>query len=283
MNLQSLPQGQQSLQDFINQIPFGIKLVTIITFVVYLINLLFNDLFTNCFIDQPLKVFQGYQIWRLFFTQFIENLFGLIIMPLFICMNLSDLEKTIGTVVFLLDFFFKSFLIQVIFLILSLIIQNNNYPSKGLWNVYVVYISLQCFANPEQLRSLFFFPCVLPSKYIPYGLVMIGFMMSQSFDPIAALILAYVESYYFNFMIFRPSQHFIQRLENSFLFKKASSRQDFFVMTQNLQGNPSTQQQQLPVRQVEEYQGKGIQIGGSTNFDNIVIDNNDQFQQDDSK
>ncbi|CAD8042847.1 unnamed protein product [Paramecium primaurelia] len=283
MNLQSLPQEQQSLQGFINQIPFGIKLVTIITFVVFLINTLFDDQFTKCFQDQPLKVFQEYQIQRLFFTQFIESIFGLIIMPLFICMNLSDLEKTIGTVVFLLDFFFKNFMIQVIFLILSLITLNNIKPSQGLWNVYIVYISLQCFANPDQLRSLFFFPCVVPSKYIPYGLVMIGLIMNQNIDSIAALILAYVEANYYNFMIFRPSQHFIKRLENSFLFKKAMSRQDFFVMTQNLQGNPSTQQQQLPVRQAEEYQGKGIQIGGSTNFDNIVIDNNDQFQQDDSK
>lgn len=31
-----------------------------------------------------------------------------------ICMNLADLEKTLGTVVFLCDFFFKSFMIQVI-------------------------------------------------------------------------------------------------------------------------------------------------------------------------
>ncbi|CAK66518.1 unnamed protein product (macronuclear) [Paramecium tetraurelia] len=278
MNIQNSPQGQQTIQGFINQVPFGIKLLTIITLIVFFINALFDGFFTNYFIDTPIKVFQNFQLWRLFFTQFIENLFGAILMPIFICMSLSDLEKTLGTVVFILDFFFKSFMIQVIYLILSLIIQNNNLPSRGLWNVYLVYLSLQCFANPNQLRSFFFFPCVLPAKIIPFLLVLMGVFMSQSFDPIAALILAYIEANYFNFMIFRPSQQLIQKLENGFLFRNVKSRSDFFVMTQNLQGRPQNQAD-LPVQHVEEYQEKGIQIGSSLGFDNIETNNKQTFQQ----
>ncbi|CAD8210854.1 unnamed protein product [Paramecium octaurelia] len=282
MNIRNSPQGQQTIQGFINEIPFGIKLLTIITLIVFFINVLFDGFFAKQFIDIPIKVFQDFQLWRLFFTQFIESLFGAILMPLFICMSLSDLEKRIGTVVFILDFFFKSFLIQVIYLILSLIIQNNNIPSKGLWNVYLVYLSLQCFAEPNQLRRLFFFPCDLPAKIIPFLLVLIGFLMSQSFDPIAALILAYIEANYFNFMIFRPSQRFIQKLENGFLFRDVKSRSDFFLLTENLQGRPQNQAD-LPVQHVEEFQEKGIQIGSSLNFDNVETNNNNQTQQDNLK
>ncbi|CAD8100749.1 unnamed protein product [Paramecium primaurelia] len=278
MNVPLLPQEQQRTYNFISKVPFGIKILIIITLYVYLINLCFKDIFKTYFMDVPYKVLYEYQLWRLFFTQFIEQLFGLIIMPYFMCMNLSDIEKRLGTVVFLIDFFFKSFMIQVIFLIISLIINNISIPSYGLWNVYFVYVSLDCFKNPDSLRTIFLCPCVFPAKYTPFVLFIFGQLISQSYDITAAFILLCVEAYFFNFMILRPSQQFIQKLENSFLFRCFKSRSDFYIMTQNLQVN-SSYSSVLPVQYVQEFSGKGIQIGGTLNFDTTESINNYQYQE----
>ncbi|CAD8196380.1 unnamed protein product [Paramecium pentaurelia] len=285
MIVQFFQQGLQGVQDFISQAPFGIKLLTIITLNVYLINFLFKDIFSIYFMDFPFKVLYKYQIWRLFFTQFIEQKLGLILVPYFMCKNLSDVEKNLGTVVFLIDFFFKSFMIQVfllsnqvIFLIISIITNKIYIPSFGLWNVYFVFVSLECFKNPDSFRTIFLCPCIFSAKYTPYFLFIFGQLISQSYDITAAFILLCVETYFFNYMILRPSQQFIQKLENSFLFRCFKSRSDFFIMTQNLQVN-SSYQSELPVQHFQEFSGKGIQIGGTLNFDTIETINNYQYQE----
>ncbi|CAD8124718.1 unnamed protein product [Paramecium sonneborni] len=279
MNINQLPQGEQNATDFLNRIPIGNKIITIITIFVFLINSLFDQIFTYYFLNIPELVFHGFQLQRLFFTQFIEGFFGLILMPIFFIMNFSDLEKTLGSVVFLIDFFIKGFLVQIIFLILSLIIQNDSMPSYGLMNLFIVYLSLQCFANPEQLRTFCFFPCLVPSKYIPFIFVLFGFFMKHSIDPVAAIILALIEAKYFNFMIFRPTQQFIQTIENSIIFSSLKQRSDFHLINQDFQIGSSNQQEK-PATKTQEFQGQGNQIGTSINFDNIVISDTEQFQQD---
>lgn len=65
--------GLKSIFDFIVKTPFGIKLITIITVVVYLINLFCQNIFTYWFIDNPILVLKKHQYWRMFFAQFIEG------------------------------------------------------------------------------------------------------------------------------------------------------------------------------------------------------------------
>ncbi|CAK58762.1 unnamed protein product (macronuclear) [Paramecium tetraurelia] len=280
MNFRTYSQADTSCAGFINQIPLGIKIILLLLISATLVDALFSGIFTYWFQDLPLKIFKGFQLWRLFFTQFIESLFGVMFMIYIFSTSVVNTEKKLGTVVFLLDFFFKNFMIQVVFLILSLIIQVYTIPSRGLWNIYLVYLSLQCYANPEGLVRIWFFPCQLPGKYVPIIYGLIGFAMNQSYDPIAALIFGYIEAKFFNSMMFRPSQSFIKKIENSNFLKRLVTREDFHLMQQNLDLNP-TEEKEMSERE-RSFQGKGIKIGGGDNFnfENIIVDNSEYCDQD---
>ncbi|CAD8206819.1 unnamed protein product [Paramecium octaurelia] len=285
MNFRTYSQSDNSCWGFLNQIPFGIKIILILLTAVTLINTLCSEKFTYWFEDLPSKVFEDFELWRLFFTQFINSYLSAMFMFFIFCTQVVDLEKKLGTVVFLLDFFFKNIMIQITFLILSLIVQIYSIPSRGLWNFYLVYISLQCYANPEQLIKILFLPCQLPGKYLPFVYALIGLAVNQNYDSIAALIFAYIEAKFFNSMMFRPSQSFIKKIENSHLMKGIRIREDFYLMTENLQSYPT---KELPERDQEYqgriFQGQGVQIGGNNiNLENIVIDDSEQFEEDDTE
>ncbi|CAD8127133.1 unnamed protein product [Paramecium sonneborni] len=278
MNIHQLPQQQQSSYDP-RLCPLAIKIITITTVLIYLVNYFFDNIFNKWFMDIPYLVIENYEIQRLFFTQFIENLFGIIIMPFLFYCNVQDIEKSLGTVVFLIDFFIKNFLIQFIFQIFALIIQNNNMYSYGLWNVLFVYISLSCFANPNETRSLvllpwYFIPFQMTSKYIPFVWMGIHLLFNRNLDSFAALLLIIIEIKCFKFMIFRPSQIFIQKLENSCFFRCFKKRTDFFAIQQDFKARqPNQVQEQRPIPQVQPFSGQGIQIGANINFDNLNINN----------
>jgi hypothetical protein len=67
----------------------------------------------------------------------------------------TSLERTLGSVYFILDFILKNIFTQIIYVALSfllnIIIEGKwlMIPSYGLWNTAMIYITLRSLSNPE--------------------------------------------------------------------------------------------------------------------------------------
>lgn len=80
------------------------------------------------------------------------------------------LEKSLGTILFSIDFMFKNFLIQLINFMIVLILNfffrmGTDSPSTGLFNIVILYMSLRCFSDPESSSNFLCFPVMLKNKY----------------------------------------------------------------------------------------------------------------------
>ena len=121
-----------------NGIPLFIKVIILITLLLYILNILFSSI-SLYLSNVPYNTIYNYQIWRLFTTSLITTrIVNIIFAIIFWVKYASNLEAAIGTIKYSLIFIMNSILIQIIytllFFIISLIIKNEKILSLKINN-----------------------------------------------------------------------------------------------------------------------------------------------------
>ncbi|KAL4439357.1 hypothetical protein ABPG74_017020 [Tetrahymena malaccensis] len=248
-------------------VPFGTKLIYYITLGLFFLNM-FTGIYKYLYNSPDLIL--GFQLWRMFTTQFVDEMMGTIFGLLSITFTAIALERSIGTVTFILDFMFKNFLIQLLNFIILITLNlafktGTSIPSYGLFNIVILYMSLRSFSDPETSSNFMCFPIQIKNKFQPFAILLFFTLLSGSlrFDFVAAVILGYVEVKFYGGMMLRLSEQRIASLKNNFIFKPMTTRSDFVEQGGSFLVQTSAQNQnQQPAPSNSNFSGRGVSIGG---------------------
>lgn len=270
-------------------IPFFNKLLLILTFIFYILNLLIKNI-SFYFSNIPYFTIFYFQLWRIITTVFIStNLFKLILGLIFWIKYASSLESSIGTIKYMIIFYMNTLFIQIIFCIfnysiMKLLKKDNSYllnkvSSKGIINNSLLgnilcELTLLCISNPETPNKLFLIPFIIKAKYYPFTLFII-FTIIDSFkidlEIVSGILYAYIY-YYFLKNFLKISDNFAQKIEDSFCSQTIIELNSFVSISNINNGNPisimnvSVNQIKIDINRDNETEemniNKGVTISG---------------------
>ena len=262
--------------------PFFVRLIFTSTITLYLIS--FFTPYINFFlVNIPYYSIFYFQIWRFATTSLITtNLLSIVLSLLFWTRNSVHSERNMGTVKYMLNFFFNCICIQLIYtitlLLISLIIRSKSpllskalfgtIRNSGLWPILMCEITLRCLSNPEQEVGFFFFPCRFKAKYYPLILIGIFTLLSNfniDFEILSGVGFGFLYHYYLK-KKFEITDVFSLKAENSIFCRWMKNKNGFIPI-----GNAEAAV--LPVNIVQintnsgfkAFKGKGIAVGSSDN------------------
>ena len=265
-----------------NGTPFLNKAIIAGVCALYLLNLFTNDALFYLLADIPSKTLKSFQIWRIF-TAFIihPNFLSVLFCLLSLVSESCRLEKVLGTSAFLVDVIIKNIEIQIFYLFIIFILhfplpELFYAPSYGLWDLVMVYITIRSASNPEQPTQFLCLPIIIKSKYYPICIILLFSLISMTpLSLLAALIVGYLETYFFNGLMIRLSRSKAVWLENK-LFGCFKIRPDF-ISAENLDspyylGDNSfanvrapANNSNVPSSNNNYMGGRGVAIGGAPN------------------
>jgi membrane associated rhomboid family serine protease len=279
----------------IDNMPLFIKIVVFSTIILYIINL-FIPYVAYFLADIPYFTIFYVQIWRLITTSFITtNILSIIFSLFFWFREAVKVEKSTGTIkymlIFLMNTFFINILYCVLMLLISLIIQNKSVlllkvtqrgvKNDGLWPIMLCELTLLCLSNPEANMKLFLFPCVIKAKYYPLLLFLVFTIISGfsiDFENICGIGFGFLYHYYLKSRI-KITNNFVMKIENSFLFKWMKNKRGFVgvggmsvpvlqnnlenVRNVNISGNSRSNQKSFT-----PFGGKGTAVGSNSESSN---------------
>lgn len=292
---QAMPnqQNQQSCGDQIKawwqSVPFFNKFIISLCTLLFIVNLVYGGGLYNALSDKPSKTLENFQLWRTFTAWMIHrDILDLLFCAISFFPESLRLEKVCGTTAFIFDFLMKNLEIQFVFLLLSTILRFIYFPlsnltSSGLWDMVMLFITIRSASNPEQPTPFLCFPVVIKSKYYPFLIIILFSFLSQApVSLISALLVGYLETYFFNGMLIRISRSKAMWIEDK-LFSYFKGRPDFisaqvldspyFNQERNYGGNiqavnapPASNNSNLNVMG-----GRGVSIGsGPSNVNNNI-------------
>ena len=282
-------------KNFVNRIidnmPLFIKIVVFSTIILYIINL-FIPYVAYFLADIPYFTIFYAQIWRLITTSFITtNILSIIFSLFFWFREAVKVEKSTGTIKYMLIFLMNTFFINILYcllmLLISLIIQNKSVlllkvgergvKNDGLWPIMLCELTLLCLSNPEANMKLFIFPCVIKAKYYPLLLFLVFTIISGfniDFENICGIGFGFLYHYYLKSRI-KITNNFVMKIENSFLFKWMKNKNGFIgvggmsvpvlqnnlenVRNVNISGNITNKQKSFT-----PFRGKGTAVGSNS-------------------
>ena len=301
------------LNSFIEGLPFFVKWFMFLTLIFFLINL-FTPYIAFYLANIPYFTIFHCQIWRLFTTAFITTGLINIIFSLLIFYRYSiSIERDIGTIKYMLNFFRNCFFIEIIYCLfvslISLIIRNTillkmkltlgGVRNDGLWPILMCEITLFCLSNPERDMRFFFFPCVFKAKYYPLVLFGIFTLLSNfniDFEILSGIAFGFLCHYYLKNKI-EISNQFALKVENSFLCKWMKNKKGFVSISKpgspeipaNLE-NITNSNNNTSSHSFEAFKGKGVTVGSDENitrdnvdYSNLAARNNEDNNSTDSK
>lgn len=288
--------------------PLFVQFIIVCTLVLYVLNL-FLPFISLIFADIPYFTVFYFQIWRLFTSVLMTTgIFSIIFGFIFWVREASSLERSMGTIKYLLVFFINSVLIQVIYCVMmgfiALLFRNINIMktklsiggvrNEGLWPIIMSEITLLCMSNPEAGMHFFFFPCEIKAKYYPFVLFGIFTLLSNfhiDFEVLSGILYGVLYHFYLKNHL-QISDSFVQKLENHSLFKWMTMKNSFIfsnsigpcIPIDNLSRGSSSSG-------FSAFKGKGISVGSSpdtgkngysninanpnVNLNNSIIETND--------
>jgi membrane associated rhomboid family serine protease len=232
-NFQQGENGEQiSCKDRIKQawsgVSFFVRFIMVTTVSLYILSWILP--LEKNLSNIPKYTIKSFHIWRLIssvlMTASIFNIFFAFIswVP-----DAIRLENSSGTVRYCLNFFLNSFLIQVLYSVMMLLISiifgegALTLPSSGLWPLIMAEITILCLINPDQQVKMFFIPYSFRAKYYPWALF--GFFtllnFNLQFDILSGIFYGYIMYYYLR-SILQISDNFIVKCENNFIFRSLS-------------------------------------------------------------
>ena len=228
---------KNQILNFISSIPFCIRFLLSINLIFYIFS--FSITFSFYLANIPYYTILRFQIWRLITANLLSTGLLNIIFAIFFWLPQSiNLERSIGTVRYMMNFFVNSFFIQFLYslflVILSIIFKtsillkkihydtrSNMYfiESDGLWPYIMMEMTILCLVNPEKDINVLCFFSSIKSKYYPIVLLVVLSFINCSIrlDLFAGVAYGFIYSYYLkNFLDF--NEQTIEKLEDSFLF-----------------------------------------------------------------
>jgi membrane associated rhomboid family serine protease len=302
------------LNSFIDGLPFFVKWFMFLTLIFFIINL-FTPYIAFYLANIPYFTIFHCQIWRLFTTAFITTGLINIIFSLLIFYRYSiSIERDIGTIKYMLNFFRNCFFIEIIYCLfvslISLIIRNTillkmkltlgGVRNDGLWPILMCEITLFCLSNPERDMRFFFFPCVFKAKYYPLVLFGIFTLLSNfniDFELLSGIAFGFLCHYYLKNKT-EFSNQFALKLENSFLCKWMKNKKGFVSISNpgspeipaNLENITNSNNNNTSSHSFEAFKGKGVTVGSDENitrdnvdYSNLASRNNEDNNSTDSR
>ena len=233
-------------KNFIDSIPFCIKILLGSNLIFFCFCHFFIS-FSFAFANIPYYTILKFQIWRLLTSNFIStNFLNLIFVFFFWLPQSMNLERSIGTVRYMINFFVNSIFIQLLYDLFLLIFsifnssillkkiyydKNNNMEyieSDGLWPYIMMEMTILCLANPENEMNILCFSYPIKSKYYPLILFVILTVCNFTikFDLIAGILYGCIYVYYLrNYLDF--DEQTIEKIEGSFLFNYTKNYPSF--------------------------------------------------------
>ena len=233
-------------KNFIDSIPFCIKILLGSNLILFCFCFFFIP-FSFALANIPYYTILRFQIWRLVTSNFIStNFLNLIFVIFFWLPQSMNLERSIGTVRYMINFFVNSIFIQLLYDLFLLIFsifnssillkkiyydKNNNMEyieSDGLWPYIMMEMTILCLANPENEMNILCFSYPIKSKYYPLILFVILTVCNFTikFDLIAGIVYGCIYVYYLrNYLDF--DEQTIEKIEGSFLFNYTKNYPSF--------------------------------------------------------
>lgn len=156
------------LKDWWGSLTWFVKFLIASCVAVYVLDLFFfQGYLTYAFVNIPQKTIFSFNIWRLFTAGFVHgSIINLLISLYSIYRYVVRLERDMGTVYLIIDFFVKQALLQIVFSIMVIFLNYTIFPgalfySLGLWTMVILYISIDSFSNPEEETMFLCFPVAI--------------------------------------------------------------------------------------------------------------------------
>ena len=242
-------QNKSNCKTLCQVIPLFIKIMTLITIILYTINtFIFNISFYISNI--PFYSIYKYQIWRLFSTSLMNTSIINIILSLVLWIQFGSLlENSTGTLLYLFIFIINSSFIQILYSLLififSLIIKDKNIlklkivnngsvDNCGIWPYIASELTLLSLSNPNEIIKLFFFP-EIKAKFYPIIVFLIFGLCNNliiDFEVFCGILYAFI----YNFLIknkLKISKKFIKKLENTRCIKCFMKFGGFIIIKTN--------------------------------------------------
>lgn len=184
-----------------SKVPLFSRFIVYSSITIYILSWIVLDI-VLFFCNIPQYTLFEYRIWTLFTTVFVNlNIFTLIF-ALWSWLEISSkFETRNGTILFILNFFLNSVLIQSIYLTLTVFL-SILFPSllqklsAGLWPVIILLITLECLQNQETDYKLF--SLSIKQKYYPWLLLLFFTIVNQfaiQIDVLSGIIFGYLYHY----------------------------------------------------------------------------------------
>jgi len=220
--------GEKLKKVWDDDFPLFLRCFTLISLVLFIISFIKIFLgFIMALANIPLFTIQHFYLWSIFTSSFVNlSILNFIFGFLAFIPDAIVLERSNGTLKYMFTFFFHSFLIQILFIVLAYVIsivfsQITTIPSAGIWPMIIAQLTLKCLTNPDSKGNLFFIPIPIPAMFLPWALFLLftvlnGFSVFQT-DILAAILYGYL---YFYLLMERldklvVSNEFLIKCENS--------------------------------------------------------------------
>jgi membrane associated rhomboid family serine protease len=297
MNNNQDKSSAERIKDIIEGVPFFIRFILIMKIILFILNLLTN--YISFYLSNlPIYTIYHYQFWRLITTSFITtNLINMLIGFLIWIKDAISLEKSLGTIRYILIFITNSININLIYCFFMFIVEhfsNNkillrNEPliiykvnNSGIWPIIICEMTLLCLNNPDSQIKFLFKPCPIRAKYYPIFIIIILSLINKfriNFQILSGFLYGIIYYYIFQNRL-HISDEIIKKLENSFLckcllgiggFVSTDSITNYSAVSGDVNMMNSYDSHQSGF---SAFQGKGIQIG--SNHDYVAV--NEQGQ-----
>ena len=177
-----LAMGRMSRDFDWKQVPTGFYFLSLTMLTLFLLSLF--TILPEFLINYPeLTVFK-IQVWRVLFSYVcVKNIISLVI-SLLVIFSLSMTEETQrGTGRYMLQLFWRNLIIQLgvtFFGALLYLLFEMKVFSAGIWPVYFIYLTQQCYENPEGVTYFCMMPCPIKNKYYPILLLAIFTLLGSA-------------------------------------------------------------------------------------------------------
>ena len=236
IQINSVPMStRMSIKKLWNIVPLFIKLMSLSTMILCIINLFLNKI-SLLLSSIPLYTIYNLQIWRLFTTVFMTtNIINVLLGLAFWTREGSSLETRMGTMKYILIFFRNSFLIEILYSIImgiiSLILKNKNFLAEkinkkgavrncGFLPVIICEITLLCISNPNTKVKFLCIPWEFKAKYYPI-IWFVVFCCANTYhndiEIFTGILYALLYRYSLRKFIIIPDS-FIEKMENNCCF-----------------------------------------------------------------
>ena len=219
-----------------NIVPLFIKLMSLSTLFIYLINLFYNSISFYLSNIPHYTLFQ-IQFWRLLSSVIVTtNIINIILGLIFWTREGSSIETRLGTMKYIIIFLRNTFLIELLYTLIisfiSLIIKDKNFMSKkitnkgtvkncGFWPVIMCELTLLCICNPNTKVKFLFIPWEFSAKFYPIiwlGVFCLFNNYNNIIEVLVGVLFAFIYQYGLRYYLNIPDS-LIEKMENHFCCK----------------------------------------------------------------